>query len=164
MIIEAIKIVFSRKRYLAGFLLGIAFFLLLFVLIPTKTIPGNDFLFQLSIFTLRNWLMMIFLSVLASFVLILNIYNFIQKRKVSNVGQGGVGTGASIVGAIFGTAACSSCIASIFGFLGAGVVFTLIDFSFYITVGAIALLLIALYFAVRQTAKVCQECRINNEK
>lgn len=120
--ILAIKVILRNKNYLAGFIvLSIAIFWL-FIYIPVKNIPGNDFTFQLSIMTLQDKLLSGLLSVLVSLSLVMNVYAFRLQRSakvgISMVGQGGGGLFSGVIGSIFGTATCAACVSSIFGFLG----------------------------------------------
>lgn len=61
-IIQVIKVVLKDRKYLVGFVfLSLAIFWL-FIYIPVKNIPGNDFAFQLSIMTIQDKVLMGLLS------------------------------------------------------------------------------------------------------
>lgn len=157
-IVEASKILLWQRSYLLLFLLGISMLFFILVLVPTKTIPGNSLAFQLSIFTPRDYLLLATLSTFTSLLFVMNIYIFRQKRSLVQAGQGSLGGASSVLGVVFGTAACASCVAALFGFLGLPAVFFLIKARLYIVSAAIALIVISLYFASKKVVQVCQEC------
>lgn len=171
----ASKEIFNHPRYLWIFLgLALLFFWVL-VYIPVRSIPGNDFLFQLSILTVKDWILFITLSVLTALSVVFNIYllflnkrrdsgSFAHKNKVK-VGaaltvQGGTGILSGIVASLFGTATCAACISSLFGFLGFGGVLFLIEYRTPITVAAILLLLVSLHFTSQKVLRVCKICKV----
>lgn len=157
-ITSATRTILTKRNYLLLFLAGIPTVFAVFVFIPVKTIPGNDLFFQLSIFTLRDWTLMFALSFLTSLLIIMNIYIFRQRRAIAEAGKAGAGGLSSMVGAVFGTAACSSCVAALFGFLGLPAVLFLIEARLYIVVGAIGLILLSLYFAAKKIVLACENC------
>lgn len=162
--ILAIKLVLRNKNYLAGFIvLSLAIFWL-FIYIPVKNIPGNDFTFQLSIMTLQDKLLSGLLSVLVSLSLVMNVYAFKLKRSakvgISMVGQGGGGLFSGIVASVFGTATCAVCVSSLFGFLGTGGVLFLLEYRTQIVLASIVLLLISLYFTSAKVLGICKSCGI----
>jgi len=137
---------------------------LLLVAIPLFTIPGNTIAFQLKIFTTQNYLLMAFLSVLAGLNLAFSWYDFAQQKKIGNASQsvagGAVSTIAGIFGAVVGTASCLGCLVALLGLVGLGVgsaLFILKNQSYFL-LGAMALMLVSLYFAARKINKVCQSC------
>lgn len=160
----ASKEVLSKRKYLtlfAAFSLVVVF---VFVYIPVTTIPGNSYGFQLSIFTPANFILMGILALLTGLLFTMSIYVLRQSAMVKEAGRAGAGGGAGVTAAIFGTAACSSCVAAIFGFLGAPTVFFLIGARNYIVTGAIILLIISLYFTSKNVNKICEECVVSSNK
>lgn len=163
-IILAIKVVLRDKKYLAAFLfLSVAIFWL-FIYIPVKNIPGNDFAFQLSIMTLQDKILLVILSLLVSLSIVMNVYAFKLKRSakvgISMVGQGGGGLFSGAAASIFGTATCASCVASIFGFLGTGGVLFLLEYRTQIVLVSAVLLLISIYFTSAKVLGVCKSCGV----
>ena len=158
------KEVLTKRNYLLGFFIFIPVIFSIFVLIPVLTIPANSISFQLSIFTIRDYTLISTLSILASFFIILQIYTYKivrdRKERVKVLGQGAVGGYGGLVAAVFGTAACASCLAALFGFLGLGTVFFLIRYQWLICSGAILLILISIYF----TSKKCASCITDSKK
>lgn len=157
-VISATRTLFTKRNYLWLFLAGIPTIFAIFVLVPVKTIPGNDLAFQLSIFALRDWIIMAALASLTSLLLVMNIYIFRQRRALAEAGKAGAGGVSSIVGAVFGTAACSSCVAALFGFMGLPFVLFLVEARLYIVFGAIGLILLSLYFASKKIVLACENC------
>lgn len=71
-----------------------------------------------------------------------------------------MGIVAGIFAAVVGTASCLSCLVALLGLVGLGVgsaLFILKNQSYFL-LGAIALMLISLYFAARKVDRVCNSC------
>jgi len=163
-IILASQKVLKNSKYQLLFAVTTVVFFCFFILIPLVTIPGNDLKFQLGIFRTRDYVLMAFLAVLVGLNLALQVYSFKQRggtQKIPQSVMGGTVSGLSgIFGAVVGTAACASCLASLFGIigLGTGSVFFVLKNQSYFLIGAIAVMLISLYFAARKINKICQSC------
>lgn len=166
-IINAICMVLGNPRYLIIFLLLIGAFIWLFLYIPVKNIPGNDFAFQLSIMAPKDFVLLITLSTLTALSVVMNGYilkrQFSVRSGVGLVGQGGLGGFAGVIGSIFGTASCASCAISLFGFLGVGSVLFLLQYRQAITMVAILLLIISLYFTSKSVLGICTVKRRNHD-
>ena len=164
----AIKIILSEKRYLLSFLALVPLTFLFFIYIPVRSIPGNSLEFQLSIFSQRDYILTIVFSILMSLFLTMQVFvirNATSKKNIlTSVGTGGVGGYLGTIGAIFGTAACGSCLFAIVGFLGASTVFTLLKYQWYVVGGAIFMLLVSIYFLSQKINGVCESCRIDKRK
>ncbi len=158
----------SKRLYLFGFLVLIPIAFLIFVLIPVKTIPGNSLDFQLGIFTVRDYIMLGILSTLVSLFLTMQIFIFRNalsaKDTVTSLGISGAGGYVAVVGSVFATAACSSCLFAVLGFLGVSTVFTLVSYQWYMVGGAIVILLISIYFLSKKVNGVCESCQIDKRK
>jgi len=134
---------------------------MVFVGIPVLTIPGNSLIFQLSIFTGRDYALMAVLALLASFFTVIQIELFRRHRgrlRVQAIGKVGAGGVSAILAAILATAACSSCVAAILGFLGFGSVLTILQYRWYVVLLAIAFMLISIIFTLRHLEKPCEKC------
>lgn len=176
-IIAAIKKVLAQKSYLAGFIVISIGIFWLFLAIPVKTVPGNTFALQLRILLdTGQFFLLAALSLLTSLSLVLHVYTFRHKHSLrSDELKHSVATGASLVGSgttgfvsgviatIFGSATCGYCVAAFFGFLGIGGVLFLIEYRTWITIAAIALMLISLYFTSRKVLGVCERCTIHGK-
>lgn len=137
--------------------------LFLFTLIPVFVIEGNDFLFQLSIFTPQEVFLLTFLSLLYALYITMFVYALrLSKQSTKLVGGsvGGVSGGLSALFAgIAGSAACSACLAPLFAFFGigfGGVLFVL-EYRYYFIVGIAILMLVAIYLTARKIKMVCDE-------
>lgn len=146
---EATKEVLRSGKYLRLF--GVIFLALvtIIILIPTLTIPENDLLFQLSIFTVKDWFLTVLLSILVGLMITLQVYSY-RKQRSLHIGNSIAGSSSGIIASLFGTAGCSSCLAGIFGFLGAGNVFFLLEYQAYVVAVSMVLILASLYFAARK--------------
>lgn len=159
----AIKTVLKVRRNFLIFLITTVIFFGLFIIIPVLTIPGNSTGFQLSIFRTRDYVLMVFLSLLVGLNIAFGLYNWQQKRsakQIESLAQGAVTGTLGIFGAVVGTAACASCLASLFGLigLGTGSLFFVLENQSYFLFGAIALMLVSLHFAARKVNRVCSSC------
>lgn len=139
----------SSKKYFGLFLLISVLIVVVYILIPTFTIKGNDLLFQLSVFTLQDWFLIVPLSLLIGLMVTMQIYSY-KKTKKLQAGKGIVGASSGIIAGLFGTAGCSSCLAALFGFLGFGNVLFLLEHQVWITIIATSLILVSLYFTSKK--------------
>lgn len=161
---QATKIILSTKIYLITFL-GLSVLILWFLIfLPASTIPGNDFAFQLSLFTLFDLLLLSILSGLTALSLIFNIFLLISRKKkeygVSLLGQGITGIVSGMIASLFGSATCSACVFTFLSFLGfSGVVF-LHEYRIPITLAAVFILTISLYLTSHKIMGVCNSCKI----
>lgn len=158
----AVKLVLSNRNYLFTMIfLAIGLFWL-FIYIPVRSVPGNDFAFQLSILRPGEVVLLTILSTLTALSLTFNIFALSHKSSLqtgaSMIGQGATGFFSGMLATVFGSATCAYCVSAIFGFLGVGSVFFLLDYRTPITLGAITLLLISLYFTSRKVLGICEAC------
>lgn len=162
---KASKEVLSDKKYLllALILTVLAFFV--FVSIQVFLIPGNSFNFQLSIYTTRDYLLLVLLSFLIALILTMNIWILKRTRK-PEIGKSTVGGISVIMASVFGTAACSSCLAGVFGLLGLsffatiGLISTFLSYQWIIVGIATLFALISLYFSSKKIVKECKDCEV----
>jgi len=162
--ILAIKELLGRKNYLIGLLILAPIIFLLLIYIPVRTIPGNDFAFQLSLLTVGDRILLVILSLLTALSIVMNIFVLRNKSNTQNslsmAGQSGTGILSGVIGSVFGTATCASCATSLFGFLGVGGVFFLLEYRTWIVAASIILILVSLYFTSRKVIGVCESCRV----
>ncbi len=156
-IINSLRRTLHSKNYLLIFLLIAFIFFSIFVLIPVFSIPGNSLSFQLEIFTFWNYVLMFSLAITISLMISMQIYAYKTKKSVRRgVGRGAVGGFSSIMAGLFGTASCASCVAAIFGFLGLGTVFFLIEYQWYIVGISLALVLLSIYLTSLSIERGCK--------
>lgn len=161
-ITDALKIVLvsrqSRKHF---FVLTLVAFVT-FILIPIFTIPGNDLRFYLTILRPIDYAIYAMLSFVIASVIMLQVYLFKQsrdnKRRLASTVSGGVGTYSAVLGGLLATAACSSCIAGLLGFLGAGSVLFIAQNNLAVAGVALLISMFSLYLSSRKVNGDCQSC------
>lgn len=178
-IYNAAKQVFGERKYVFILLLFASFFFGLFVYIPVATTPGNSFAFQLSIFRAQDYFLMVFLAFLVGLNFSMNIYALRKQKVIGNsvaspvrnreglqraISNGASGTVSGFGGAfaaIVGTATCASCLAFLFGIVGLGIgsVIFVLKYQTLFLLGAIALVVISLYFTARKVNRHCASCQ-----
>ena len=156
-IIFSMKISLRGTNYKLLFISVSLMMFFLFVLIPTISIPGNTFLYQLSLFTSLDLVVTISISILYAIFVTMQIYSMRLKKHVRNIGTTvGGGVGALSAG-VAGTAFCASCLAPLFALLGigfGGVLFVL-EYRFYIVTIIVVLMIIAIYLIARSITNNC---------
>jgi len=157
-IITASRQVLSRKSYLISFIVLIFIILAVFISIPVFLIPANSFLFQVTVFTIKDYILLAVLSVLTSLLIVMQVFSY-KQAKIYSSGKTAMGGGSAIVAALFGTASCSACLAAVFGFFGIGTVFFLVEYQWFIVGIAILIMLISLYFTSLKLNGVCESCK-----
>lgn len=177
LIFNASKTVLTQSRaYQLWFIVFIISALVLFVLVPVWSVPGNDIAFQFSLFTFGNWILFAVLALLIALLLTMQIFifrraknNAVRARGLGNAATGaagphtkilgifGVGAGAyaGILGGVFATAACSWCVAAVFGFLGTGTVLFIAQNQLWAVLVALSIMLVSIYFVSKKVVKDC---------
>lgn len=167
-LLTASKIVLNDKNYLAGFLIVAAVFFWLFLYIPVRLIPGNDFAFQLSILRPQDIFLLVLLSLFSALSLTFHFY-MLRRRAVAKsitltLGSGFLGGTAGIVGSLFATASCAACVATLLSFLGVGTVFFLLGHRQLIILISIVLMLISLHFSAQKVLGICDVCKVDYKR
>jgi hypothetical protein len=157
----AIRTLFERKKIILHFVILTFLVLWLFIYIPVKKIPGNSFIFQISLFGFSDWFLLVVLSILTSITFLMNIFvinrEIKQTLNAASLGRGGVGAVFGVLGSIFGpTASCASCVSSIFGFLGIGGVLFLLKYRQVIVALSILIMLFTLYHTSKRVLGICK--------
>lgn len=162
--IHASHSVFADKKYIFGWIVLTALTLMLLITIPIKSIPGNSLDFQLKLYKMNDYLLLITISTLTALSLIMNFYALTQKKlKKSSallVGTSGIGFISAATASIFSAATCTACIFSFFGFLSFGTSLFLLEYRNYLIVGSILILLISIYYTSLKILNHCESCRI----
>ena len=86
----------------------------------------------------------------------MQIYNYKLKKSIKKAGGAVAGGFSGFIAGIFGTASCASCVAAIFGFLGLGTVFFLIEYQWYIVGISLLFILLSIYFTSLSIEKDCK--------
>lgn len=152
--------VLEKKNYKIWFFALTAIFIAAYILLPVWLTPGNTLSFQISLLRPRDYILFLILSAVTALLILMQAFLFLRSKKgrAGAVGQGGVGTFSALFGGLLATAACSSCIAALLGFLGAGSIFFILQNQPYIVAIAIALVLVGLYFSARRVRGYCESC------
>lgn len=161
----ASKNVLAANNYRFWFIVLFTVFIAGYIFLPVWLTPGNDLKFQLSLLQVRDYVLFIVLAASASLFVLMQVFLFSRSRKkrASLVAKGGIGVFGALFGGLLATAACSSCIAAILGFLGAGSTFFVLENQPYVAGGAIALVVIGLYFSARKVVGICDDCRLQEQ-
>ncbi len=157
-IITATKQVLSRRNYFISFIALIVIIIAVFISIPVFLIPANSFLFQITVFTIKDYVLLAVLSVLTSLLIVMQFFSYKQAKLYSS-GNTAVSGGSAVIAALFGTASCSACLAAIFGFLGIGTVFFLVKYQWFIVGIAILIMLVSLYLTSLKIIGICDTCK-----
>lgn len=160
--INALRVVLVSKQSRKHFtFLTLAAFIT-FILIPVFTIPGNDLRFYLTILRPIDYTIYALLSLVIAAVIMTQVYLFKQssdhKKRLASTVSGGVGTSSAVLGGLLATAACSSCIAGLLGFLGAGSVLFIAQNNVAVAVVALFISIFSLYMSSRKVNGHCRSC------
>lgn len=162
-IILAIRKALAAPQHTSVFLLLAVLIFTLYVFLPVVLIPGNSVALQLSITRGQDYILFAVLSLATALLIMMHVYLFSQKKgKLSGLAQGGTGIASGLFGGLLATAACSSCIASIIGFLGSGSVFFVVENRTPISIASFALLLGAVAFTAKRIDDSCRECDVTH--
>ena len=140
-----------------------AIFFALSILLLVVTIPGNTISFQLSILTPRDYLLLVLLAFLLGLHAAVQTHALRARRRqtVTHAATHGAVSGSvGLFAASIGTAACASCIASLFGLVGLGMssVLFVLAYRVWFFAGAIAVALVSLYVSLRRLESPCLSC------
>lgn len=151
---------FQERKILSLFFSLFLAILYVIIYIPVKNVPGNTFRFQISLFTFGDWILLLTLSFLTSLSLVMNIFvirnNLKSFRGLTTVGQGSFGIFSGLIGSLFGTASCASCVGSVLGFLGVGGILFLLKFRQIIVASSILIMIVTLYFTSKKVLGICK--------
>lgn len=161
------KDVFRPRWRKASFAVLAVLTFLLFIWIPVRLTPGNDFYFQLSIMRGRDFVLFGLLSTLNALLMVMQWHLYRARRdmkaSIATAAASGAGGLSAVFASMLGTASCSACVAGILGFLGTGSVFFFLKYSTQITAVATAIVLLAIWFAARRIADGCKACGIEKQ-
>jgi len=146
----------SNIKYLISFIVIALVLFGIFIMIPVWTIPGNDLLFQLDIYTLKDYSLLIILALFMSLMIAMQVYSYQVKKSAVKATGSAAAVVPGFAAALFGTASCSSCVAVIFGAFGFGTVLFLIKYQWYIFVFSFLLVGVSIYFSSVSIEKGCK--------
>ena len=154
---RTIQRMLKERKYqlgVTGAAIGIIF---LFILMPVLFTPGNSFLFQLTLFTIKEYLLLAALALIASININLQIYAY-KQAKVKTGKHSAASSLSAFLAAFFGTASCAGCLTTILGFLGFGTMLVLLKYRWLITAGTLIIMLLSLYFTTQKIERGCKSC------
>lgn len=151
---------FKNQNYTLLFLITLLIFFALFTLIPVWTVSGNTIATQLTIFTTRDYIVLILLSCLSSLFITMQTYGMRQQKKIGGTGTAAAGGIGALFAGIAGTAFCASCLAPLFAIFGIGFGGTLfvLEYRWYFVVVITLIILVAIYLTARRISRVCNSC------
>ena len=159
-----LETIFQYRKYKAVFGIAFAGIVVLFVAIPVLTIPANTLRFQLSIYQPRDYALLGVFAALTALLITMQWYLVGLKRRAQEAarasGRGIVGSSSAVFAALFGTAACSSCVAAILGIfgIGAATTITLLTYRWYIVLGSLLLIVLVLRSTAREINSTGSAC------
>ena len=157
--IKSLREVFKHKIYTLILLAISLLFFSAFVLVPVFSIPGNNVVFQLSLYAPPELLLMSFFALLIGLTITLQVYAIREKKhcSVPKAHAQGATTGVTgIFAGVLGTAVCASCLIPLFAAigLGTGSLFFVLENQIYFLIGAVVIMLVSLYFALKRVIKI----------
>lgn len=164
---KAATTVLREKKYLNGFIALSTAIFLAYILLPVALTPGNSLVFQLSLLRPIDFIAFVVLSTATALLMMMQLYVHNRSKKkqaLATAGKTGVSLSSAIFGGLLATAACSSCIAGLLGFLGAGSVFFIVENQMPFVIGAIGIVVIGLYFSTKRVNEHCNSCDVNVSK
>lgn len=153
----ALKLIFSKKRYLLSFIVLVFLIAFLDYLIPVKTIPGNSLSYQRQLMSIQDYVVVLLISILESMLLLMFYYLLKSKQtKLFTISRGNLGIISGLPALLFGLGTCSSLtIPILFGFLGSGFVMFATAYSTWVFYVSTIFLLLAIYSLSRKINVFC---------
>mgnify|MGYP001560193198 CR=1 FL=1 len=158
-IIKAASTVLSVKKYSLIFVLLFVVVFWIIILVPGWIISAD---IRSQGFSVSNFTFLAAVSVLTSLVITLQLFSFkiTGKAGAAQSAFSGAGFFSALSAAIFSSATCGLCIATVFSFLGVGSVIFLVDNRAYVIAGSVVLLLLSLYFSSKKVNNDCEVCHV----
>ncbi len=161
--VKAIRKVLSLRTYRMLFGAVTVVFLLAYLLIPIFLVPGNSLSLQFFVLRPLDYVLFFVMSVVTALLVVMQVYvhrNTKKKRTLAALGEGGVSVYSALFAGLLATAACSSCIIGLVGFLGVGSTFFILEYQTYFVLGAMLIVVVALFFAARRVNNDCSSCNV----
>ncbi|GIW63745.1 MAG: hypothetical protein KatS3mg091_547 [Patescibacteria group bacterium] len=163
MVVKLAVVSVLKQKVFAGFfaILSVVFFLLS-VFLPALLARQSIFI-QFSILSFFDYLSFGIFAVLSSLCFVLFVYSIVNNSSVSKkaVSGAGVGVFSGLFSAVLASTTCSYCLLAIFGFLGSGFSFFLLDHRVEILFVALILLISSIFFLSKKIIDGCVDCQLN---
>ncbi len=159
---QGIRIVLADRAFLALSVALWLVFLAAYLFVPVWLTPGNTLSFQLQLLRWQDYAFIGILAAAASLLTVMQLFLFLRHRRwhMRTAAEGGLGVVSALLGGLLATAACSSCVLSLLGFLGAGSAFFLLQHQSFVVWVATLLVVGGLWGSARKVAGVCRDCLV----
>lgn len=132
---------------------------LVYTFLPAFLIPGNDVRFQLqltlaSAFTNPLTMLALLVLSLGSGYVIAFQWRLFRRRQIAFSAHATGTAASSVLTAVFASAACTSCLAALFPFLGATVIVSLAEYRWHFVAVGFVFIGASLYFSMKQYLRV----------
>ncbi|MGI0088609.1 MAG: hypothetical protein ACREBI_11725 [Nitrosotalea sp.] len=154
---EALRLVFSRKRYLALTISIFSSLLIALSIISEFIFFSPNFLFYVPTYEIANFVLIVIVAALSGIVISLSIYRI--RLMKSGVRKSGTGFLGSIIGASAGTCSCGSigfAIVSAFGAVGGTATAFLTNYEIPLRLVSIGILGYTYYVSVKGITAQCK--------
>jgi hypothetical protein len=164
-VISAYRELMKLRGYRRALPVLTAIIFVIFLVAPVYLIPGNDLRFHIgTVLKPSQYVLYAALSLATSLLVLMQAFLFNRSRttkeRMKSVGRGGGGAVAAIMGGLLATAACSSCIAGLLGFLGTGTVLFAAKYNVYVGGAALLLMFVSLFITARRVNGSCNACEV----
>ncbi len=163
-IYSAIKTVLTSWKYKVTFAILVVVFVIAYISLPVLLIPGNTVAFQLGLYTINNFAVFLFISVITSLLVLLQFFSlhksYKEKQNIGNtVTHGGVGIFSGVFGGLFASITCVPCAIGYIGISGSlGSVLLISQYQPYFIAAAGAVVLFSVYQVSRTVMGYCKSC------
>lgn len=155
--------IFRERIYVAISVASSLVFLILYLLVPVWTVPGNTIAFELGLLTLVDYVLLGALALMTGVLLSLEVSALRRSRSngLRSAGEGSIGLVASLAGGVLTAASCGCGLGILLGIvgLGGGAIFVATHQT-AIVVGMLSVVAIGLYFSARRAAGLCATCSV----
>lgn len=162
--LTASKLALKTNLGLCCFVLISIVIFLFFVMVPVLSIPGNDILFQLSITPPVVFVLMAILAFGNGLLIAMQVYirKAIKAHRNLKITAAKSATALGIIlSSLAATVACVACYSSLLAIFGLGASIFFATYRIPISIFAVALTLVALYFSSRRINSHCDVCAVH---
>lgn len=164
-ITKAFKMVYGERRYITITALAFLFFLSLNYYALVYAVSGSS----LTIFieTSAWWQIALPLLLSALIAILVGMQAWMLRKHFTKSTMTEASTGvfssfAGMMGSVFGSAGCLSCLTTLFGFLGTGTLLFLAKYRYPLIGGSMLMLLFSIYMTAKNIT--CDACAVKGKK
>ncbi|MFC1787979.1 hypothetical protein ACFLZY_02060 [Patescibacteria group bacterium] len=156
---KAMQSIFKEPRNWIMFFVVTFLIFALFVMLPVWTTPGNDILFQLSLFSPGVYVLMVFLALSNALVIVMQFH--VHKLKRARLSIKHAGSGFSMIFAsLLATIGCAACYSSLLAIFGLGGTIFIVEHRWWFAVLALGIAFIAIAYTAKRINGECEVCKI----